>query len=65
MDMIPFGELQLMSPPSADTSKTVLDKGDIALAGKGGASGLPVNETTNGDVYYDAGVGSIAAYDGR
>jgi len=35
MDMIPFGELQLMSPPSADTSKTVLDKGDIALAGKG------------------------------
>ena len=35
MDMIPFGELQLMSPPSADASKTVLDKGDIALAGKG------------------------------
>ena len=35
MDMIPFGELQLMSPPSADVSKTVFDKGDIALAGKG------------------------------
>ena len=24
-----------MSPPSADVSKTVFDKGDIALAGKG------------------------------
>ncbi len=35
MDMIPFGQLQLMSPPSSDSSKTVLDKGDIALAGKG------------------------------
>ena len=35
MDMIPFGQLQLMSPPSVDLSKTVLDKGDIALSGKG------------------------------
>ncbi len=35
MDMIPFGQLQLMSPPSADVSKTVMDKGDVALAGKG------------------------------
>jgi hypothetical protein len=35
MDMIPFGQLQLMSPPSEDESKTLMDKGDIALAGKG------------------------------
>jgi hypothetical protein len=35
MDMIPFGQLQLMSPPSEDESKTPFDKGDIALAGKG------------------------------
>lgn len=35
MDMIPFGQLQLMSPPSEDASKTVMDKGDVALAGKG------------------------------
>lgn len=35
MDMIPFGQLQLMSPPSKDQSKTLMDKGDIALAGKG------------------------------
>ena len=35
MDMIPFGQLQLMSPPSSDDEKTVMDKGDIALAGKG------------------------------
>jgi hypothetical protein len=35
MDMIPFGQLQLMSPPSKDGSKTPMDKGDIALAGKG------------------------------
>ncbi len=35
MDMIPFGQLQLMSPPSSDGEKTVMDKGDIALAGKG------------------------------
>ena len=35
MDMIPFGQLQLMSPPSSDSSKNVLDKGDIALSGKG------------------------------
>ena len=35
MDMIPFGQLQLMSPPSEDESKTLFDKGDIALAGKG------------------------------
>ena len=35
MDMIPFGRLQLMSPPSSDGAKTVMDKGDIALAGKG------------------------------
>ena len=35
MDMIPFGQLQLMSPPSADGAKTVMDKGDVALAGKG------------------------------
>ena len=35
MDMIPFGQLQLMSPPSSDGKKTVMDKGDIALAGKG------------------------------
>ena len=35
MDMIPFGQLQLMSPPSSDGAKTVMDKGDIALAGKG------------------------------
>ena len=31
MDMIPFGQLQLMSPPSKDLKS----KGDIALAGKG------------------------------
>lgn len=35
MDMIPFGQLQLMSPASTDASKTSMDKGDIALAGKG------------------------------
>ena len=35
MDMIPFGQLQLMSPPSSDGTKTVMDKGDVALAGKG------------------------------
>lgn len=35
MDMIPFGQLQLMSPPSKDGSRTPMDKGDIALAGKG------------------------------
>jgi hypothetical protein len=35
MDMIPFGQLQLMSPPGADPSKTVMDKGDNALAGVG------------------------------
>jgi hypothetical protein len=35
MDMIPFGQLQLMSPPSTNPKKTVMDKGDIALAGKG------------------------------
>jgi hypothetical protein len=35
MDMIPFGQLQLMSPPSSDGAKTAMDKGDIALAGKG------------------------------
>jgi hypothetical protein len=35
MDMIPFGQLQLMSPPSKDDRKNVMDKGDVALAGKG------------------------------
>lgn len=35
MDMIPFGQLQLMSPPSKNNEKSVLDKGDIALSGKG------------------------------
>jgi len=35
MDMIPFGQLQLMSPPSQDESKSVMSKGDVALAGKG------------------------------
>ena len=35
MDMIPFGQLQLMSPPGKDSSRSVLDKGDIALSGKG------------------------------
>lgn len=35
MDMIPFGQLQLMSPPGTNAAKTVMDKGDIALAGKG------------------------------
>jgi hypothetical protein len=30
MDMIPFGQLQLMSPPSKDASKSLMDKGDIA-----------------------------------
>ncbi len=35
MDMIPFGQLQLMSPPSKDKSRSVMSKGDIALAGKG------------------------------
>ena len=35
MDMIPFGQLQLMSPPGKDTSRSVFAKGDIALAGKG------------------------------
>jgi alpha-galactosidase len=35
MDMIPFGQLQLMSPPSADPTKNIMSKGDIALTGKG------------------------------
>ncbi|MBF0196330.1 MAG: glycoside hydrolase family 27 protein [Planctomycetes bacterium] len=35
MDMIPFGQLQLMSPPSKDKNKSPLSKGDVALAGKG------------------------------
>lgn len=35
MDMIPFGQLQLMSPPSTNPKKTPMDKGDVALAGKG------------------------------
>ena len=35
MDMIPFGQLQLMSPPSKNKEKSLLDKGDIALSGKG------------------------------
>lgn len=35
MDMIPFGKLQLMSPPSKDPGKDILSKGDIALSGKG------------------------------
>ncbi len=35
MDMIPFGKLQLMSPPSADPTRDIMSKGDIALAGKG------------------------------
>lgn len=35
LDMIPFGQLQLMSPPSKDASKSLMDKGDIALAGRG------------------------------
>jgi hypothetical protein len=33
MDMIPFGQLQLMSPPGKQ--KDPMAKGDIALAGKG------------------------------
>lgn len=35
MDMIPFGQLQLMSPPGDDPEKDVMSRGDIALAGKG------------------------------
>lgn len=35
MDMIPFGPLQLMSPPSKDPKKGVMSKGDVALSGKG------------------------------
>lgn len=35
MDMIPFGHLQLMSPPSSEGARSVMDKGDIALSGKG------------------------------
>jgi hypothetical protein len=35
MDMIPFGQLQLMSPPSKDGKKPILEKGDIALTGLG------------------------------
>ena len=35
MDMIPFGQLQLMSPPGKDASRSPMEKGDIALAGKG------------------------------
>jgi alpha-galactosidase len=35
MDMIPFGQLAMMSPPSKDPGKDVLSKGDVALAGKG------------------------------
>ena len=35
MDMIPFGQLQLMSLPSDDPGKDVMSKGDIALAGNG------------------------------
>ncbi|MEC7487101.1 MAG: glycoside hydrolase family 27 protein [Verrucomicrobiota bacterium] len=35
MDMIPFGQLQLMSPLAKDKSRSVLAKGDIALSGKG------------------------------
>jgi hypothetical protein len=44
MDMIPFGQLQLMSPPSKDQSKTPMDKGDIALAGKGVHRWCQLNE---------------------
>lgn len=35
MDMIPFGQLQLMSPPGAQAEVSLFSKGDIALAGKG------------------------------
>ena len=35
MDMIPFGQLQLMSPPATDATRSVFSKGDVALAGKG------------------------------
>ncbi|MEM9159686.1 MAG: glycoside hydrolase family 27 protein [Verrucomicrobiota bacterium] len=35
MDMIPFGRLQLMSPPSEDPDRSIMSKGDIALSGKG------------------------------
>lgn len=35
MDMIPFGQLQLMSPPGANAEESLLSAGDIALAGKG------------------------------
>lgn len=35
MDMIPFGQLQLMSPVCEDTEDSPLSNGEIALAGKG------------------------------
>ncbi len=35
MDMIPFGQLQLMSPPHPDPSKTIWEKGDPPLCGEG------------------------------
>lgn len=35
MDMIPFGQLQLMSPPGTNSQGSPFSKGDIALAGKG------------------------------
>ena len=49
MDMIPFGQLQLMSPPSSDVKKTVMDKGDIALAGRGKPH-LSAQQRPNGDI---------------
>lgn len=35
MDMIPFGQLQMMSPPADHTDHSLGSNGDIALAGKG------------------------------
>jgi alpha-galactosidase len=35
MDMIPFGQLQVMSRRSADPTRNIMSKGDIALTGKG------------------------------
>jgi len=42
MDMIPFGQLQLMSPPGKQ--KDSMQKGDIALSGKGTRRWCQLNE---------------------
>ena len=61
LDMIP-GQVRLMSPP-VRISKTVFDKGDIALAGKGYIKLCQLTKPQMGPIV-DAGVGN-SRYDGR